>query len=67
MRINSENERGIDITFCKTCSTCPSVVLTKDHDVVILGGEEEGWSEWTKEQFKEMVETSKEGLYDKYL
>jgi len=66
MRIDSENERGISITFCSTCKTCPSVVLTKEFDTVMLGGTEEGWSEWTKAQFKEMVDTAKEGLYDKY-
>ncbi len=66
MRVNEKNERGLNVTFCATCDKCPSVVITKDFDTVILGGQEEGFSEWTKEQFKEMVETAKEGLYDEY-
>lgn len=67
MRVNSKDEKGINVTFCSNCKTCPSVVLTKDSDVVILGGLEEGFSEWTKDQFREMVSSVKNGDYDEYI
>jgi len=66
MKINKQTEKGIDITFCSSCKNCPSIVLTKDFDTVILGGKDEGFSEWKKEQFKELVNSAKDGMFDKY-
>ena len=64
---NLDSSRGTHITFCKTCKTCPSINIHKDIDNVILGGEDEGFSIWTKEQFKEMVEEIKKGKFDEYI
>ena len=64
---NLDSSRGMKITFCKTCKTCPSVNIHKDIDTVILGGDDEGFSTWTKEQFKEMVEEIKNGKFDEYI
>jgi hypothetical protein len=33
----------------------------------VLGGEDEGFSIWTKDQFKEMVEEIKKGKFDEYI
>lgn len=61
-----ENDRGIEVTFCRNCRNCPSLIITQDSDTVILGGEEEGFSEWTKEQFLDMVTMAKNGTFDRF-
>jgi hypothetical protein len=68
MRINKKDNKKVDITFCGTGScNCPSIVLDKDVDHVMIGGEEEGWSKWTKEQFENMVNTIKSGVFDEHI
>lgn len=67
MRVNKKDNRKIDITFCSTCQNCPSIILDKDVDHVMIGGEEEGWSKWTKEQFENMVNTIKSGVFDEHI
>ncbi|MAG52432.1 MAG: hypothetical protein CMH62_00545 [Nanoarchaeota archaeon] len=64
---NLDSSRGINIVFCKTCKTCPAINIHKDVDNVVLGGEDEGFSIWTKDQFKEMVEEIKKGKFDEYI
>ena len=64
---NIDSSRGTHIVFCKTWKTCPSINIHKDVDNVVLGGEDEGFSIWTKEQFKEMVEEIKKGKFDDYI
>jgi hypothetical protein len=64
---NLDSSRGMNIVFCKTCKTCPSVNIHKDIDTVVLGGDDEGFSVWTKDQFKEMVEEIKKGKFDEYI
>mgnify|MGYP003134536391 CR=1 FL=1 len=64
---NLDSSRGTKITFCKTCKTCPSINIHKDIDNVVLGGDDEGFSIWTKEQFKEMAEEIKKGTFDEFI
>jgi hypothetical protein len=64
---NLDSARGMNIVFCKTCKSCPAVNIHKDIDTVVLGGDDEGFSTWTKEQFKEMVEHIKNGKFDEYI
>lgn len=57
----------IAITFCKQGSCCPSIELDKNQDNVIIGGEKEGYTKFTKEQFKMFLEEAKHGTFDDYL
>jgi hypothetical protein len=46
---------------------CPSVEIDLIKEDVVLGGKEEGFSTWTKEQFKLLATEIKGGTFDKYL
>ena len=60
------NQRA-QMTFCASCKSCPAIDISKDSDKVIVGGDDEGYTEFTKDQFALFVKTVKEGIYDKYL
>jgi len=65
---NLPTEDGISLVMCgKGSCKCPEVNVHKALNNVILGGEEEGYSVWTKEQFKIMVEHIKNGKFDEYI
>jgi hypothetical protein len=67
LRIN-ESKTGIEITMCgKGSCKCPSVEIDLIREDVVLGGKEEGFSTWTKEQFKLLATEIKGGTFDKYL
>ena len=38
-----------------------------NRDKIIIGGEEEGYTEFTKEQFELFMSEAKSGTFDKYL
>ena len=57
--IRKETENSLHITFCKTCKTCPAVDISIDKDIVIIGGDDEGYTEFTKEQFEFICTRSK--------
>ena len=57
----------VSMTFCANCKNCPSVVLDANEDAVIVGGDEEGYTEFTKEQFKLFIKEAKEGTFDELL
>jgi len=63
-----QTKTTLDVTFCGNgkCK-CPSVSIDKNIDTVVIGGKEEGFTNFTKEQFKLMVEQVKEGLFDQYI
>jgi hypothetical protein len=65
---NVDSSRGLNMVMCgaKGCK-CPAVNIHKDLDVVILGGKEEGYSSWSKEQFAIMAKAIKEGKFDEYI
>lgn len=60
-------EGRVEMTFCKTCKTCPAVSITKDSDTVVVGGDDEGYTKFTKEQFKLFVDECKAGVFDNLL
>ena len=39
------------MTFCASCKSCPAIDISKESDKVVVGGEDEGYTEFTKEQF----------------
>ena len=75
--MNIENLEGLknvvvsdnraEITFCASCKTCPAIDISTDSDKVVVGGEDEGYTEFTKEQFALFMDVVKSGTFDKYL
>ena len=61
-------EGSMNMVFCgsKGCK-CPAINIHKDLDNVILGGKDEGFTVFTKEQFQIFVDRVKEGTFDPYL
>ena len=58
----------IEITFCgKGKCKCPSIDMDLNRDKIIIGGKEEGYTEFTKEEFKLFVDEVKAGTFDKYI
>ena len=55
------------MTFCASCKSCPAIDISTESDTVVVGGEDEGYTEFTKEQFALFVKTVKEGAYDKFI
>ena len=64
---NLTTER-IEITFCgKGKCKCPSIDMDLNRDKIIIGGEKEGYTEFTKEEFELLVNEIKAGTFDKYM
>ena len=62
------NNERIEITFCgKGKCKCPSIDLDLNRDKIIIGGEHEGYTEFTKEEFKLFIDEIKSGTFDKYM
>ena len=61
------SEQRAEMTFCANCKTCPSIDISADSDKVIVGGEEEGYTEFTKEQFALFMDVVKSGTFDQYV
>ena len=58
----------VTITFCgKGKCKCPSIDMDLNRDKIIIGGKEEGYTEFTKEEFKLFVDEVKSGTFDKYI
>ena len=55
------------MTFCANCKSCPAIDISADSDKVVVGGEDEGFTEFTKEQFALFMDVVKSGTFDKYL
>ena len=64
--VEVSNNRA-QMTFCASCKSCPAIDISADSDRVVVGGEEEGYTEFTKEQFKLFTEVIKSGEFDKYM
>ena len=63
-----ESENHLEITLCgKGSCRCPAVDIDVNSDHVVLGGEEEGYTTFTKEQFSLLSDEIKAGTFDKYL
>ena len=75
--MNLENTNGLknitvsdqraEMTFCANCKSCPAIDISADSDKVVVGGEDEGFTEFTKEQFALFMDVVKSGTFDKYL
>ena len=62
------NNERIEITFCgKGKCKCPSINMDINKDKIIIGGEEEGYTEFTKEEFKLFMNEIKDGTFDNYI
>ena len=59
--------RRTQMTFCASCKSCPAIDISTESDKVVIGGEDEGYTEFTKDQFALFIKTIKAGAYDKYL
>ena len=66
MRYDKITDQELKVTFCRTCRTCPSVEIKLESDEVIVGGEKEGISTFSKDEFFMLVEAAKKGIFDKY-
>ena len=74
--MNLENTKGLknisvsdnraEMTFCANCKSCPAIDISTDSDKVVVGGDDEGYTEFTKEQFALFMDV-KSGTFDKYL
>lgn len=67
-QIEEFNQDSLNMVFCGTGSCkCPAINIHKDLDNVIIGGKDEGFTVFTKEQFKLFVKEIKEGTFDPYI
>ena len=55
------------MTFCASCKSCPAIDISTGSNKVIVGGEDEGYTEFTKDQFELFMNQIKKGTFDKYL
>ena len=61
-------DEKIDITFCgKGKCKCPSIEMGLNNDKIIIGGKDEGYTEFTKDEFMLFVNEVKAGTFDKYM
>ena len=54
------------MTFCASCKSCPAIDISTESDKVVVGGEDEGYTEFTKDQFELFIKTVKEGAFDRF-
>ena len=59
-------ETRAQMTFCSSCKTCPSIDISTESDKVVIGGDDEGYTEFTKDQFELFVKTVKMGAFDRF-
>jgi hypothetical protein len=63
-----QTDNHLEITLCgKGSCKCPSIEMDVDSDHILIGGEEEGYTTFTKEQFSLLIDEIKHGTFDKYL
>ena len=61
-------DEKIDITFCgKGKCKCPSIEMDLNSDKIIISGKEDGYTEFTKDEFMLFVNEVKSGTFDKYM
>ena len=60
-------ETRAQLTFCASCKTCPAIDISTESDKVVIGGDDEGYTEFTKDQFELFMNQIKKGTFDKYL
>lgn len=55
--------KGTQITFCKNKKCCPTITVAED-DSFLIGGDEEGFSKFSKTNLQDFVQAAKEGKFD---
>lgn len=55
--------KGVQVTFCKRAKCCPTVEVNEDGNFLI-GGQEEGFTKFSKTNFEDFVSAAKEGKFD---
>ena len=60
-------EERVSMIFCANCKTCPAVTIDKDSDNIVVGGDDEGYTRFTKAQFRLFVKEAKNGVFDEIL
>jgi|TARA_R110002167_G_scaffold229290_2_gene434618 hypothetical protein len=66
--IKQINNNHMEITMCgKGSCKCPSIDIDLDRDNVVIGGKEEGYTTFTKEQFELLMTEIKGGTFDRYI
>ena len=55
--------KGTQIEFCKNKRCCPTLTVANDGSFLI-GGEEEGFSKFSKTNLEDFVNAAKEGKFD---
>ena len=60
-------ETRAQMTFCASCKTCPAIDISTESDKVVIGGDDEGYTEFTKDQFELFMNQIKKGTFGKYL
>ena len=64
----TETENELKLVFCgKGSCKCPAIDISTDNDIITIGGDEEGYTQFTKEQFKMFLEEAKKGTFEKFL
>ena len=67
-QIEDFNQESLNMVFCGTGSCkCPAINIHKELDNVVIGGKDEGFTVFTKEQFNLFVKEIKAGTFDPYL
>ena len=66
--ISHTTDTHMEITMCGSgkCK-CPSIDIDLNRDEVVIGGKEEGYTTFTKEQFQLFMDEIKGGTFDKYI
>jgi len=66
--ISHRTEDHMEITMCgKGSCKCPSIDIDLNKDNIVIGGKEEGYTNFTKEQFQLFIDEVKGGTFDKYM
>lgn len=50
--------------FCKNRKCCPTVSTKEGFGIVKVGGEVEGFTLWSRDQFRDFVSAAKDGHFD---
>ena len=65
---NKETNNRLEFVFCgKGSCKCPAIDISTDKDIITVGGDEEGYTQFTKEQFRIFLDEVKKGTFEKFM
>jgi hypothetical protein len=65
---NEETNNRLEFVFCgKGSCKCPSIDISTNNDTITIGGDEEGYTNFTKEQFRIFLDEVKKGTFEKFM